>query len=349
MLLWSNQQIEDRKMALELWQANLEESNPGGIDDDWETQWAKSQAVSKLTNVLMETVQTDRLTGERSLATTQLIDKLVEISMANKEDYIFDQRVTEVARLLHLMGDEERARNMVRQKLLNGFKTTEVNPTTFKYGYWLREMAGVLQALDDETNAGAAWCLAVPEKKDTTDENSGGQPTTVADHNGTSSQNEQQARSGAEPDLTDNETSVYHQEMASSPQEVQLEGPLSNFCDGLCDKRWTYADDMWVCKDCADIQFHPACYDKLKNGTLERRVCNPLHHHFYIPPFRKEQWLATPADQMWVDGNLMPKKDWVEKIRVDWKIDEKTLLAVKTIESSKVVGDFLKRRQTLPI
>lgn len=349
MLLWSNQQIEDRKMALELWQANLEESNPGRIDDDWETQWAKSQAVSKLTNVLMETVQSDRLTGEVSFATTPLIDKLVEVSMANKEDYMFDRRITEVARLLHVMGDEERAKNMVCQKLLNGFKNTEDNLTTFKYGYWMREVAGVLQAFDDETNAVAAWCLAVPEKKDATNGNSGGQPTTQADHDDTSPQDAQQVRSGAERDSTDNGTSLDHQEMTSRPKEVQLEGPLSNFCDGLCGKRWSYADDMWICKDCADIQFHPACYDKLKNGSLERKVCSPLHHHFYIPPFQKERWLATPADQMWVDGSLMPKKDWVEKIRVDWNIDEKTILAVKTIESSRVAGDFLRRRQTLPV
>jgi hypothetical protein len=56
-----------------------------------------------------------------------------------------------------------------------------------------------------------------------------------------------------------------------------------------------------------------------------------------------------PETQMWVDGNLIPKRDWVYKIKVEWKIDEKTLLAVKTIESSKAASDLLRRKQTLPI
>jgi hypothetical protein len=341
--------MEDRKMALKLWQANFEKPEPEGIDKDWEFQWAKSQAVSKLTHVLMETIRSESSRGEQSLAMMQLIDKLVEVAMANGEHFMFDTRAMEVARLLHVVGDEDRGKNMVRQKLLNGFKNTEDNPTAFKYGYWLQEVAGILQAFDDETNAIAAWSLALPDTDDVKDESSDVQPTTEADRDATGSQDEQQVHSGAEPDVHDKETSSGHKEMESSPQEVLLAGPLTNYCDGRCNTKWSYADNMWVCKDCADVQFDPVCYDKLKNGILKRRVCSPLHHHFYIPPFQKERWLATPEDQMWVDGSLMQKKDWVEKIKVEWQIDKKTLLAVKTIESSKAVGDLLRRRQTLPI
>jgi hypothetical protein len=148
--------MEDRQMALKLWQANLEEPEPEGMDKDWDFQWAKSQAVSKLTRVLMETIRSESSRGEQSLAMMQLVDKLVEVSMANGEHFMFDTRVTEVAQLLRVVGDREGAKNMVRQKLLNGFKNTEDNPTTFKYGYWLREIAGVFQAFDDDTNAIAA-------------------------------------------------------------------------------------------------------------------------------------------------------------------------------------------------
>jgi hypothetical protein len=339
--------MEDRQMALQLWQANLEESNPEGIDDCWGIQWAKSQAVSKVTRVLMVTIRSESSREEQSLAMIQLIDKLVEVSTANGDDFMFNERVTGVARLLLTLGDEDRARNMVRQKLLDGFRNTEDNPTTFKYAFWLREVAGVLQAFDDEINAIAAWSLAVPDMDDAKEENPDDQSTTEADHDGTGSQDEQQVHGGAEPDVEDKEASSGHKEMSPDPKESLLRGPLGNTCDGRCGTLWTYADNMWVCKDCADVQFDPVCYDKLKNRTLERRVCSPLHHHFYIRPFQKERWLATPEDQMWVDGSLMSKKDWVEKIKVEWKIDEKTLLAVKAIESSKVAGDLLKRRQTV--
>jgi hypothetical protein len=341
--------MEDRQMALQLWQANLEESSPEGIDDDLEIQWAKSQAVSKLTRVLTENLRSESVRGEQSLATVQLIDKLVEVSMANEEDYMFDERVTQVARLLHVMGDEDRGRNMVRQRLLSGFKNTEDNPTTFKYGNWLAEVAGVLQAFDDETNAIAAWSLAVPDMDDVKDETPDDKSTIEADYDDTGSQDEQQVHGGAEPDVNDIGISSGHKETEPCLKEVLLVGPLANFCDGRCNTKWSYADNMWICKDCADVQFDPVCYDKLKNGTLQRKVCSPLHHHFYIPPFQKERWLTTPEDQMWVNESLMSKKSWVEKIKVEWKIDEKTLLAVKAIESSKVAGDLLKRRQTVPI
>jgi hypothetical protein len=341
--------MEDRQMALQLWQANLEDFNPEGIDDDWETQRARSQAVSKLTRVLMETIRSEGSRGEQSLATVRLIDKLVEVSMANEEDYMFDERVTQVARLLHVVGDEDRGKNKVCQKLLNGFMNTEDNPTTFKYGRWLREVAGVFQAFDDDTSAIAAWSLAVLNMDDDKDKNPDGQSTTKADHDGSGSLDEQQVHGGAEPDAYGGETSSGHKEMSFSPEEVLFLGPLANFCDGCCKTKWSYADNMWVCKDRADAQSDPVCYDKLENGTLERRVYSPLHHHFYIPPYQKERWLTMPEDQMWVDGNLIPKRDWVYKIKVEWKIDEKTLLAVKTIESSKAASDLLRRKQTLPI
>jgi hypothetical protein len=334
-------------MALKLWQANFEEPEPEGIDKGWEFQWAKSQAVSKLTRVIMETIRSESSRGEQSLAMMPLIDKLVKVAIANREHFMFDRRVTEVARLLYVVGDEDRGRDMVRQRLLNGFKNTEDNPTAFKYGYWLQEVAGILQAFDDETNAIAAWSLVLPDTDDAKDENSDVQPTTEADRDATRSQ--QQVYGGAEPDVHNKETSPGHKEMKPSTKEVSLAGPLMNYCDGRCNTKWSYADNMWVCKDCIDVQFDPVCYDKLKKGTLKRRVCSPLHHHIYIPPFQKERWLATPEDQMWVDGSLMQKKDWVEKIKVEWQIDKKTLLAVKTIESSKAAGDLLRRRQTLPI
>lgn len=349
MLLWSNQLLEDRQMAFQLWQANLEEPIPKGTDDDWEIQWAKSQALSKLTRSLTEAMRSDNTRDEHSFATNELIDKLVEVATAHVDDYFYSRQLTEVARLLHVLGDEDRARNMVRDRLINGFKKIEDNLTTFKYGYWLREVAGVLQAFDDDTNALAAWSLALPNKNDAKDDIPGDKTVTGADHVGTRSVEEQQAHGGAEVTDGSTETPSAQSKLASTAKEVSLVGPLTNYCDGRCDTEWSYADNMWVCKDCADVQFDPKCYEKLKNGTLERRVCSPLHYHFFIPPFQKERWLTTPEDQMWVGGNRVAKKEWVEKIKTEWKIDEKTLLVVKAIESSKMAGDLLKRRQTVPM
>lgn len=348
-MLWSTQLIEDRQIAFQLWEANLEEPIPQGMDNDEEircakseARWAASKAFSNLTGLLMEATRSKSI-DVQGLATTQLLDKLVKASAADRGDFAFDSHITELARLLHVMGDEDRARNMVRQRLINGFETIEDCPTVFKYGYWLREVASVLQTFDDEINAIAAWALALPDK-DIYDSSLVAETDPVL-----ATGDEQQAQGGAKYDADDLQTSSDGTETELSDKKPELVGPLANYCDGHCGKEWSYADNMWICKDCADVQFDPLCYEKLKNGTLKEKVCSPLHYHFYVPPFDRDRWLATPEDQMWVDGSLKPKKDWAEKIREEWKIDEQTLLAVKTIESSKVAGNLLKRRESILI
>lgn len=102
-----------------------------------------------------------------------------------------------------------------------------------------------------------------------------------------------------------------------------LEGPLGNTCDGNCNKEWAYADDIYVCKDCIDVQFCAVCVDKLRAGTLERQICGRDHAFLHVP-----RWTdiaaadkaagRVPDGFMRVGDEVLAIKDWINGIRVKW-------------------------------
>jgi hypothetical protein len=44
-------------------------------------------------------------------------------------------------------------------------------------------------------------------------------------------------------------------------------------CGGRCGRMRDRASKIYCCRDCIQLLFEPECYEKLKNGTLERRIC----------------------------------------------------------------------------
>jgi tetratricopeptide (TPR) repeat protein len=115
-----------------------------------------------------------------------------------------------------------------------------------------------------------------------------------------------------------------------NPHPEKLEGDLLISCDGHCGSTWSYTgevDGAYCCKDCHDIQFCPDCFAKLKAGSLMRSICDPAHSHLKLPSFDKKRWEITPDDQMWVDDELVSKSDWLQRIKVEWKLDEESLRA----------------------
>ncbi|PGH12190.1 hypothetical protein AJ80_06810 [Polytolypa hystricis UAMH7299] len=96
------------------------------------------------------------------------------------------------------------------------------------------------------------------------------------------------------------------------------QGPLSAYCDGQCGRVWNYADDMYFCLDCVDVQFEKGCLDKFKDGTLELKVCHKSHDFFYIPPWDEEVMEKVPKGHVLVEGEPVPIKEWVNSIAKDW-------------------------------
>lgn len=106
---------------------------------------------------------------------------------------------------------------------------------------------------------------------------------------------------------------------------LKNDDPLRWFCDG-CGKNLTYADRIWSCKICDDVDFHDDCLDKLKKGTLPRLVCSPDHEWLRMPPWQDEYQITGDGVRMGgeikngkrVGGTVVPVKEWLNAIRQDW-------------------------------
>ncbi|KAI4706158.1 hypothetical protein J4E89_009212 [Alternaria sp. Ai002NY15] len=105
---------------------------------------------------------------------------------------------------------------------------------------------------------------------------------------------------------------------------------LGYICDGYCGVEWTdMVADCWACKHCLCVQLCPGCYKKLMEDDLQPLLCNKDHKMLYIPPFDWEAWRTTPADMMTVDNKLVRRKDWVDKIRKEYNVQQEEIDFIK--------------------
>lgn len=103
-----------------------------------------------------------------------------------------------------------------------------------------------------------------------------------------------------------------------TPVTNELEGPLKFGCDGKCGKIWTYADDMYVCRVCADVQFDESCLRKLQEGTLGLQVCNKSHEMLHVPKYDEYKLKKIGKGNVMVGQEVMAVEDWLQKIKQDW-------------------------------
>ncbi|RAH71167.1 uncharacterized protein BO66DRAFT_419801 [Aspergillus aculeatinus CBS 121060] len=105
-------------------------------------------------------------------------------------------------------------------------------------------------------------------------------------------------------------------------QNGKLEGPLQAQCDGKCGTTWSYANDLYVCKECQIVQFDRACLERGRQGTLELcDVCAPDHEMLYVPAY-------DPARRERIgEGNIqvgsepaISVDEWVARTRQYWGI-----------------------------
>jgi hypothetical protein len=189
--------------------------------------------------------------------------------------------------------------------------------------------------MDDDENAVTAWCQYMPantkemgqsavdvqDKTDSVSTESEGQAAAGADLNS-------EARSPLMSSSND-DTSVEQAKDGAAEPEIEpgkaLKATLGNNCDGYYDKHWTFADDIFVCKDCLDVQFDAGCYRKLKAGELDIAICSADHEHIHVPTFNEEAWRSAPKGYVTVGGKQMSRVDWIDGIKKYWKIDELSL------------------------
>jgi tetratricopeptide (TPR) repeat protein len=97
-------------------------------------------------------------------------------------------------------------------------------------------------------------------------------------------------------------------------------GHLGNICDGECGQGWGYADDIYFCRDCLDVQFGTYCYEKLKGGTLPLRICGQAHEFFHVPPWNDELMAQVPKGSVRVGEEIITIEEWLGRLKEKWGI-----------------------------
>ncbi|KAJ5683311.1 hypothetical protein N7462_006476 [Penicillium macrosclerotiorum] len=102
--------------------------------------------------------------------------------------------------------------------------------------------------------------------------------------------------------------------------DKKLEGPLRDVCDGDCDTKWTFSDDIYVCRDCDYMEFDERCLKKLREGTLGSFICDKDHEMMHVPAYDPAKRQRIGEGNVQVGEHILPIEEWLERIKADWAI-----------------------------
>ncbi|KAJ5950320.1 Tetratricopeptide-like helical [Penicillium vulpinum] len=99
----------------------------------------------------------------------------------------------------------------------------------------------------------------------------------------------------------------------------EREGPLWDHCNG-CGDHFTYADDIYVCRECEHTGFTEPCYTKLREGTLKKRVCDKDHEVLHVPPYDAAERRRIGESNVLVGEEIIPVTKWLQELKEKWDI-----------------------------
>jgi tetratricopeptide (TPR) repeat protein len=110
----------------------------------------------------------------------------------------------------------------------------------------------------------------------------------------------------------------------------ERDGPLRQSCDGKCGKGWKFANDVYCCKSCPDVQFCKDCRDKLVAGKLQIFICSPDHEWMQVPNWDDEEYAkvgrgkvkvgGTWDGEVRVGGEVVTIEAWLDSLRDEWGV-----------------------------
>jgi tetratricopeptide (TPR) repeat protein len=298
----------EKKTAMDLWERilGMEETNNAGYTD---ISYAKGLVAGKLSSVYFRKA----LNAETDSEDADLYVKhLQHLSTTNGDKEVDDWSSQTypkqlLARYYALKAQPDRAKEVLRAHIKIGIDLlSDDDPTNDWQGYKSLTMHFMFASQDD--NAHAAWSLITPDKQ-------GGDSAAVDHPDGTSTD-----PLAEKPDTKSNDDSAGTKQPPAVDSTKDLKGPLGYSCDGRCGHRWTYADDIYVCRECHDIQFDEQCLEKLRAGTLERQICDKDHEMFHVPKYNKEELDRIGEGNVKVGAEILKVRDWIERVKTEWAI-----------------------------
>ncbi|KAI9702198.1 MAG: hypothetical protein M1820_006280 [Bogoriella megaspora] len=225
------------------------------------------------------------------------------------------------------IGEVAKAKEQLRPDIEVGIKLlSDEDPVNDYQGY--RKLGDALMDFGDDANAIAAWCLIQPTEGF---EELWISPTFPPDANGSiNSEGSNIAQSASEsplPGMAKNADSTGEtspsQRLPLQPSSTfdlarKLIGPINYRCDGDCGKKWTYADDLYVCRECIDVQMDAPCLEKLRRGEIDGDVCDRNHRFMHVPAWNLAGFKRAQEGKVLVSGNILTVDAWLENIKQDW-------------------------------
>ncbi|KAJ5675126.1 uncharacterized protein N7477_005060 [Penicillium maclennaniae] len=117
-----------------------------------------------------------------------------------------------------------------------------------------------------------------------------------------------------------------HLETENSSSEAkgkatELRGPMNDICDGRCGTSWTFANDIYVCRDCDYVEFDEGCLKKLREGTLgSEEICGKDHEMLHVPAYDAADREKIGIGNVKVGEHILSVEEWLQRLRRDWKI-----------------------------
>ncbi|EEP81091.1 predicted protein [Uncinocarpus reesii 1704] len=242
-----------------------------------------------------------------------------------------------LARLDHLMGNKPKAVENLRSHVRIALDLLSDDDEENDWQGYLR-LSFCLSHVDDDINALAAWSLLGPKPIDKdnqsgNDEDKQQVDIGLANEDRITSENGDEGEALSQTDegkaeeekgKEEDETSSDAAAMASSPVPSDPGADGGNMyilCDGGCGRVWNTADNIYTCKDCLNVLFDEKCYETLKAGAFEGKVCNKTHNFLHVPPWDYDAAAAVPERHVRVGEELILISEWLDRIRKEYGLN----------------------------
>jgi hypothetical protein len=319
---------DEKQLAISLWERILQTEELENVGYTG-LSLAKEFVKQKLANVYLEQAL---LTGQDPEVVARHVNNLEQLSVPKDDENITGwRRLTYPKQLLTryyaLTGQKEKAKDTLRAQVKKDLDLlSDEDPSNDYLGY--TGLAKDLMYAVQDNDVLAAWSLITPDKPEEEDHEVEAQTDGRSVARGAESEvlpadpNAHNASSVAKEPAQEQNVSYAKSTSSGSTADItrKLKGPLEYTCDGRCGTTWTYADDIYVCKLCNNIQFDEHCLKKMRVGTLERQICNKNHEMLHVPKYNEQELEMIGKGNVKVGQKIMSVDDWIQGIRNDWGI-----------------------------
>ncbi|XHF97469.1 hypothetical protein AWENTII_001054 [Aspergillus wentii] len=319
------QRPDSEERAIDIWETALKEDLPRSYLD---LEATLPGLIVKLAPVYLRKA---RAAGRDSEAANAYLGRILSIlpSEVAENNMVFPAKLY-LARYYHVQGDVLRAKQVARSVVKMALEILSDDDEENDYlAYW--RLLLVFLPLGDEKNAFAAVAMAALANETPFDDNASEEteeteaeaedeepPLTKPKRILTPPKAILDGNYDGDESSTDSDSNSDTPEPESDYEDNRPRSSVFAICDGECGHCWNSASEMWWCKDCINITFDGACYQKLKHGWLPLNVCGKDHEFLHIPKWDEVNMSKIPKGYVPYGEKGISLEEWKREIRRDY-------------------------------